>query len=437
MTKALQSEILEKLGITALNPMQLAALDAIDSHDEVVLLSPTGSGKTLAFLLPLAGQLKPNVAGVQALILTPTRELALQIESVFRKMGTSWKVNSAYGGHSMRTELNNFSEPPAVLVATPGRLTDHINRGSIDLSGVHMLVLDEFDKCLEMGFHEDLDFIISHLNGLEKKVLISATDLKELPAFTGITKPERLQFLLDAPSKLQLWKVLCPGSEKTDALIDLLCTLSPEPTLIFCNHRELVERISETLNATRIAAITFHGGMEQDERERALIRFRNGSAHYFVTTDLGSRGLDIPEIKHVIHFQLPINEEAFIHRNGRTARQQADGNAYLLLSQNEYLPPYMEDDIPELGLDHQAELPEPPEWITLYFSGGKKDKINKIDLVGFLSKVGELKQNEIGRIDVLDKSSYVAVAIDRAKEILPLIRDEKVKGKKLRIALSR
>lgn len=429
--------ILEKLGIAQLNPMQETMLQATEQKGDIVLLSPTGSGKTLGFLLPLVRSLDPEVTTLQALIITPTRELALQIESVFRKMGTPFGINTVYGGHSLRVEQNNFSGEPAVVIGTPGRLNDHLKRGNLDLRNVQTLVLDEFDKSLEMGFQDEMATLIRELPAVRQRLLISATNLEVIPEFTGITNPVRLEFGQDTTPRLTLQKVLSPDADKLETLLDLLCNLSPGRVMIFSNHRESTERISDFLSQSGIVNAVFHGGLEQDERERALIKFRNGSTFHLVTTDLAARGLDIPEISHVIHYQLPLTEDAFIHRNGRTARQTASGNAILLLTEKEQLPDYLPEEPELVKLDKYAPLPEEPQWVTLYFGGGKKDKINKMDIVGFLSKVGQLEKDDIGLVTVLDHSSFAAISVYRASETLPLIRNQKIKGKKPKIGLAR
>jgi ATP-dependent RNA helicase DeaD len=191
------------------------------------------------------------------------------------------------------------------------------------------------------------------------------------------------------------------------------------------------------MTSADIANVFFHGGLEQDERERSLIKFRNGSAHYLVTTDLAARGLDIPNIQHVIHYQLPHTEDVFIHRNGRTARQSATGNAYLVLAKTDRQPDYLTADIPELKLSEDCPLPAAPIWKTIYIGGGKKDKINKIDVVGFLSKIGQLKQDDIGLITVLDHSCLVAVKAKKANQVVAEIRDQKIKGKKVKMGIAR
>jgi ATP-dependent RNA helicase DeaD len=424
------------LQIAALNKMQIASIQTNIGEEDCVLLSPTGSGKTLAFLLPLLQRLDASAEFVQVLIVTPTRELAIQIEEVFRKLGTSFKVNSTYGGHSIKVEEKNFSKPPMVLVGTPGRICDHVNRGNLDISKVGVLILDEFDKSLEMGFQEEMGYIIDQLKSLQKRMLISATEMKEIPSFTGIRKPIILNFLTGHSEGLTLKLVISEDKDKLQCLFDLMCNNSCEPTIIFCNHRDAVERISEFLLEMGVVNTFFHGGLDQQERERAMIKFRNGSSNYLVTTDLAARGLDIPEIKYIIHYQLPVKEDGFIHRNGRTARMSATGTSFLLKSKGENLPDYIKAVPEQLLLIEDNALPKKPDWTTLYFSGGKKDKINKIDIVGFLSKKGNLEKGDLGLIIVQDFSSYAAVKRNKVGQVLEGIKNEKIKGKKLKIEIA-
>ena len=427
---------ISNLKIEALNEMQIASIEANKGKEDCVLLSPTGSGKTLAFLLPLLGHLKENVDYVQALIVTPSRELAIQIEEVFRSLGTSFKVNSTYGGHSIKVEENNFSQAPAVLVGTPGRICDHVNRGNLDISKVKTLVLDEFDKSLEMGFQEEMGYIVGELTSLQKRMLISATEMKEIPAFTGIIDPIQLNFLTGNSTGLTLKMVISEDKDKLQTLFDLLCQNTNESTIIFCNHRDTVERISEFLDEMGVVNSFFHGGLEQADRERTMIKFRNGSSNYLVTTDLAARGLDIPEIKYIIHYHMPPKEDAFTHRNGRTARMSATGTSFLLMSRDEQLPDYIQQKPEIVKLKDDNAMPKKPEWVTLYLSGGKKDKINKIDIVGFLSKKGKLEKFDLGLIIVQDFSSFAAVKRNKISTLLQDIQNEKVKGKKLKIEIA-
>ena len=429
---------LKNLKIASLNEMQKESIEVNKTQQDCVLLSPTGSGKTLAFLLPLLRFLDEKQNHVQALIITPTRELAIQIESVFRSLGTPFKVNATYGGHSMRVEENNFIQAPAVLVGTPGRICDHIQRGNLDLENVSTLILDEFDKSLEMGFHDQMEYILAYTKGLKKRMLVSATEMSEIPTFTGIKDSIEINYLVEKSDNLTLKMVVSNEKDKLQSLFDLICQNSNEPTIIFCNHREPVERVAEFLADLGIVVTFFHGGLEQSERERTLIKFRNGSSNYLVTTDLAARGLDIPEIKYIIHYHLPLTKDAFIHRNGRTARMSASGTSFLLVTKDEELPKYiLEQNIPVEVIKEESFLPKEPKWETLYMSGGKKDKINKIDIVGFLSKKGNLEKDDLGLIIVQDFTSYAAVNRKKIRQVLAAIKDEKIKGKKLKIGISR
>lgn len=431
-------KVLKNLKIASLNEMQIASVEALKDGGDVVLLSPTGSGKTLGFLLPILNRLDAKKTGIQALIIAPSRELALQIEQVFRLMGTGFKVNCCYGGHSMRVEKNNLEHPPAVLIGTPGRIGAHINGGIVETASIQALVLDEFDKALEMGYQKEMSHIIEHLKNLKIRILTSATKALEIPSFTGMGKVVELNFLSEAPSvNLKLMAVVSDGKDKLQALFGLICKLGNKPSLIFCNHRDAVERISDLLWDKGLIHGVFHGGLEQEDRERALIKFRNGSFRMLITTDLASRGLDIPEIENVIHYQLPPTENAFVHRNGRTARMHAQGNSYLVLAEDEQQPPYLKQSPIVEELPEKNILPENSEWETLYIASGKKDKINKMDIVGLLLQKGKLKKEELGLIEVLDHSSFAAVKRDKIERLVELIKNEKIKKKSVKMAIAR
>jgi len=432
-------EVLNNLKITALNDMQQASLKEFDKPNDLVILSPTGSGKTLAFLLPILSWLKQDVKGVQALILSPSRELSIQIESVFKSMGTPFKINACYGGHPFKTEQNNLSQAPAVLVGTPGRLADHIRRKSFDPSTVTLLILDEFDKALEFGFEKDMTSIIAECPSITKRILTSATKPAEISSFTGIKNPIELNYISASatPKGLSLLSVIADGHDKIEVLFKLLCSLSAGTALVFCNHRDAVDRISELLKAKGIKHGVFHGGLEQVERERALIKFRNGSHNILVTTDLAARGLDIPNIKHVVHYQLPLTEDAYIHRSGRTARMNEVGTAYLVLAEGETYPKYLKEKATVFHVDEVLTLPALPDWETLYISAGKKDKINKVDIVGLVLQKAALAKEDLGLIEVQDNASYVAIKRDKIQAVLTLIRNEKIKKQKVKMDIAR
>ena len=433
-------KVLANLHIEELNQIQLASQQAYNEVSDIVLLSATGSGKTIAFLLPLLNHLDKNVKKVQAMIIVPSRELAIQIENVFKSMGTDLKVTCCYGGHLRETEENNLVEPPALLVGTPGRLADHIRRGNIQTDAIEILILDEFDKSLELGFHEEMSFIIAKLRSLKKRVLTSATKSIEIPSFIGLSSPIYLNFLgektLDE-NQLTIQTLVSDGKDKLNTLFQLICLLGNRSMIIFCNHREAVERTSLWLKDKGIVNVYYHGAMEQQERDSALGKFRNGTSNILVTTDLASRGLDIPNIRYIIHYHLPGSEEIFIHRNGRTARMDASGTVIIILSPDEKLPVYLPGDVEQITLPENIELPEKPKWSTLFIAAGKKDKVNKIDIVGFLSKKGELKKEDIGLIDVKDFFSFVAVRKSKVGNTLELIKNEKIKNKKVKIEIAR
>lgn len=432
--------ILENLKISSLTPMQVVALEATKKPSDLVLLSPTGSGKTLGFLLPVLTRLEKEKTGVQTLILAPSRELALQIEQVFKQMGTGFKINCCYGGHSTKIERNNFAQPPTVLVGTPGRIAYHIRNSHFDTNTIHTLVLDEFDKALEFGFQDDMSFIIQALKKLQRRILTSATSMPSIPTFTGIQHPIELNFLQANTIQsidLTLKMVKAENRDKLDVLFALICKSQNKASLIFCNHRDAVERISKLLWEKGLDHGSYHGGMAQEDRERALIKFRNGSHRILITTDLASRGLDIPEIEIVIHYQLPTTESAFIHRNGRTARMNAKGIAYLLLTEGDHLPPFLKEN-PEIeNLPSKPQLPANTDWDTLYISAGKKDKINKMDIVGMLLQKGKLQKEELGSIEVLDHSAFAAVKREKIKSVVERVRHEKIKNKKVKIEISK
>jgi ATP-dependent RNA helicase DeaD len=434
-TEQLQ-DYLKNLDFESWNELQLNMLNIGDKN--TILLSKTGSGKTVGFILPLIKMVEKDNLDVQAMIIAPIRELAVQIEGVFRSMKTGLKITTCYGGHNIQVEQKSFIGKTQVIIGTPGRICDHINRGTLDLKKVKTLVIDEYDKCLEFGFYDQLAFITDELVQLKQVSLVSATELNEIPSFFPVQEFETLNFLSASKDpEFVKWNVPVNSDNKFQTLLNLLCSFNGEQAIVFCNFREATEKIVEVLNENDYAAVYYHGGMEQDERERSLLKFRNGSEHTLVCTDLGSRGLDIPEIKHVIHFQYPQSEQIFIHRNGRTARIQNKGNIYLMINSDEPTPDYVSIPDKKYSLSQRTSAPSKPEWVTLYFSGGKKNKINKIDLVGFLTQKGGLHKDEIGLITVLDFSSFLAVKRNRISHVLNAVKGQKIKGQKLKIDIAR
>ncbi len=433
------TKILSHFKIDSLNEMQTKTIAAIQKNNDLVLISPTGSGKTLAFLLPLVEILKSEKVGVQVLILVPSRELAIQIENVFKQMSTAFKINCCYGGHAIRIEKNNLQHPPAVLVGTPGRIAYHIRNGNVNVNNTETLILDEFDKSLDAGFEEEMSFIIQHLKTLKKRILTSATSLEEIPFFVGMKNKMDLDFTehhQQTNSDLQLKTVRAVGVDKLGALILLIGKLGSQSKIVFCNHRDAVERISGLLREKNVEHGIYHGGLDQIDREKVLIKLRNGSIQLLLTTDLASRGLDIPEIEAIIHYQLPTTEDVMIHRNGRTARMNANGTAYFLLEEKDHLPPFLKVTPEEETLPEKFIQPKPCAWKTLYIAAGKKDKINKMDIVGMLLQKGGLQKEELGKIEVLDHSAYAAIKSEKIEKTLGIIRNEKIKNRKIKMEIS-
>lgn len=424
------------LGFRSLMDIQHKSVDAFQKHTEIQLFSKTGSGKTLAFLLSILSKLDLDKKEVQAIILAPSRELCIQINDVFRSLKPGYKSTVCYGGHSMQEEKSSLSVAPAVVIGTPGRLSDHIDRNNLHLQHCSFLVIDEFDKCLEFGFNDDMSYITRQLLAIEYKMLVSATKMEEIPAFIELKNPFIIDNLKeDDEVDIQEHLVKYQG-DLIEGLEDLLNSFKHERAIVFCNYREVAQDVSNQLKGKGITSAYYHGGLDQDERERALIKFRHGSVTLLICTDLGSRGLDIPEINHVIHYQYPNSEEAFIHRKGRTARMSTSGNSYLFVRENTQLPLYIKRPSSEINIMPSADGAVKPEWETLYLSGGKKDKINKIDIVGFLSKKGNLNRGELGVVTVLDRASYAAIKSTKVKQVLTKIQYEKIKGKKLKIEIA-
>lgn len=426
-------KILEKLGIAELNEMQKEAVEAILHHrNDVIILSPTGSGKTLAYLLPLVQLLDEKDDSVQALVVVPGRELALQSDRVLKSMGAGLRSQSCYGGRAAMDEHKVLRQNrPQLVFGTPGRLNDHLDKGNIDAQHIKFLVIDEFDKCLEMGFHDEMARLVGKLPALQRRILLSATDAEQIPQFVEMGRTMRLDYLVEeepVSDRVEVYQVDSPEKDKLDTLRRLLMQLGDEQSIVFLNYRDSVERVDQYLREQGFVTSAFHGGLEQRQREDALYKFSNGSATVLVSTDLASRGLDIPQLDNVIHYHLPQNEEALIHRVGRTARWDKMGRTFFLVGPEEQL---QIEGIHSSAFTFQS-LPSSvvprPRMSTIYIGKGKKDKISKGDIVGFLCKIGGLTPQEIGRIDVNDRYAYAAISRPRLNALLKAVKGQKIKG---------
>ncbi len=428
-----QQKILEKLGIQELNPMQQEAQHVIHVHPETIVLSPTGTGKTLAFLLPVIANLDPKISEVQAVIIVPSRELAIQIEQVAREMGSGYKISAVYGGRAFAKDREDLKHSPALLVGTPGRIADHLRRGTFNESEIKTLILDEFDKSLEIGFEEEMSEIIAALPVLEKKILTSATQGVEIPAFVGIEKAVEVNYLDEAITALDVKAVISPKKDKLETLVATLSHIGNQPGIIFCNYKDTIQRVSDYLSSHKISHGCFYGGMEQKDRERALIKFRNGTHQLIIATDLAARGIDIPELKFIIHYQLPIHPEEFTHRNGRTARMHKKGTAYVLQWEDDVLPSFIEN--PTIEPLKEAPIPDPSPWETIFVSGGRKDKISKGDIAGLFCKQGKLNNDQLGIIELKKDCAFVAVKAAKVNQLIQFVDNTKLKKKKVRVRI--
>lgn len=434
-TKTILERLKERHDIVQLNEMQqlMAGTDA----NKLILLSPTGSGKTAAFAIRLLRYLSPSSGRLQAVILAPSRELVLQIADVIRPVAAGLKTVAFYGGHAMSDEVNSLSVIPDIIVATPGRLLDHITRGTVDVTGVKALVLDEYDKSLELGFLDEMRRITRRMRSLGLIILTSATRLAEMPQFLPMEGAETIDFTRNAErSRLQIVRVNSPERDKLATLADLLHSLPDGRAIVFVNHRESAERVFEFLKKKRFPVGLYHGGLEQRERQLAIDLFNNRTTPVLVSTDLGSRGLDIDDVNYVIHYHLPLSPESWTHRNGRTARMGASGTAFVIIAD--------EENIPEaVTWDHElypsgatpAEGGIRSNVATLYFNAGKKEKISRGDIAGFLIQKGGLTKDEVGKIVVNDHSAIAAVPRDKASGTLEAIAPYRLKNTKVRISL--
>jgi len=428
-----QQEILEKLNIYQLNDMQEEALSVIKNSVNTIILSPTGTGKTLAFLLPILERLDPTCEEVQALILVPSRELAIQIEQVIRNMGTGYKVNAVYGGRAMSKDKIELKHTPAILIGTPGRMSDHFVQERFSTEHIKTLVLDEFDKSLEVGFEEEMKEIIIELNNLDRRILTSATQGVKIPNFVKFQNSTVINYLNKEASKLAIKTVISPSGKRLKTLLDVIEHEGNEPGIIFCNLKDSIQEVSNFLSRNHISHGCFHGGMEQKDRERSLIKFRNGTFNVLLATDLAARGIDIPEIKYIIHYQLPFNANEFTHRNGRTARVNAKGTAYVLKEEKENFPDFIKKTT---TADISKKTPiKPNYWQTLFVSGGRKDKISKGDIAGLFFKQGNLNKDQLGIIELKQDCTFVAVPASEATKLVEALNNSRLKKKKVRVTV--
>lgn len=432
--------MLARLGISELSEMQKNADEVIRNNDNVVLLAPTGTGKTLAFLLPLLEGVK-DTEEVQALILSPTRELANQTYEVLGGLKSGLRGICLHGGRPAMEEhrVMNASKPQ-IVVGTPGRVNDHLDKENFNSNSIRILVIDEFDKMLELKFQDELSRIVSRLTNVKRTILVSATNAKEIPDFMDLSKhPVTLNYLGEGnaalPSSIRHFVVRSTQKDKLEALRLLLGKIEDEQAVVFVGYRESVERVGGFLREQGFVCSLFHGGLEQEDREKALYMFMAGAANILVSTDLSARGLDIPTLANVIHYHLPARAEDYMHRCGRTGRWERSGNSFILLGPEEKIPEFANVEFMDYPLEPPFAAPKVPLWAMLYIGKGKRDKLSKGDIVGFLCKQGGARAQEIGSIDVRERYSYVSVLRSKSRQILKQCTGEKIKKMSTKVEL--
>ena len=320
---------------------------------------------------------------------------------------------------------------PDVIVGTPGRVLDHIAKGNFDTAGIGLLVIDEFDKSLELGFHRQMQDILSVLPGVRRRILLSATDSPDIPDFVGVDNVCKLDFTGgdDYEGRIRQWVGRSPQKDKLRTLSDLLCCHGQETSMVFLGFRDAVGRVAEYLGGMGFTVSAFHGGMEQRDRERALFRFQCGASNILVCTDLAGRGLDIEGVDNIVHYHLPVNRETLVHRNGRTARWDREGQSFLIVGPEERVPDFA-GDWDEALVSGRVAVPSKSRWEVLYIGRGKRDKVNRVDVVGFLCKTGGLEREQLGMVKVFPSWCFAAVERSAVRDVLNRVRGQKIKGQK-------
>ena len=349
-------------------------------------------------------------------------------------MGTGFKVNAVYGGRKIAKDKIELKHTPAVLIGTPGRILDHFDKDRFSKKSIKTLVLDEFDRCLDNGFSIEMKGIIEYLQNINKRILTSATQDIEIPKYVRFNKPETINYLKDKKAvKLEVKTVISPTSNKSKTLLDLILFIGNDQGIVFCNLKENIKSLSSFLKKNKINHSCFSSEMDQHHRERALIKFRNGTSQILLATDLAARGIDIPELKHIIHYDLPFSFQEYTHRNGRTARVNTKGTAYVIKWEKENFPEYIKN--PNRLVITEKTLRKPQYWETLFISGGRKDKISKGDIAGLFFKQGEINKDQLGTIELKQDCAFVAVPITIANQLVEKLNNTRLKKKKVRITI--
>lgn len=438
---------LKSLDYLNMTSVQAQSLPDILKGNDVLAQAKTGSGKTAAFGIGVLHNLNIKIYLTQALVLCPTRELADQISKEFRRLARTLpniKILTLCGGKPMTPQLASLDHAPHIAVGTPGRILKHLQKGSLKLDKLKVLVLDEADRMLDMGFHDDIMRIINKVPKQRQTLLFSATypdKIEEISANIQNNPMDiRVESLHDNKKIKQVFYDI-GNKEKIDSIIQLLQYYHPESSVIFCNRKQQCRELAEILWQHGFHARALHGDLDQKERDSVLVQFANKSSSILVATDVAARGLDIKDLHAVFNFDLAIDPEVHIHRIGRTGRVDNEGLAislFLPSEQNnvEAIEKYQNNPVEInhiLYLKKQNNIKQSPVMVTLSIHGGRKSKIRAGDILGALTANNRMSSQHIGKIDIFDTISYAAIEITSAKLALDILSNGKIKGRQYKV----
>lgn len=442
-----QLDNLAQMGYQHMTPIQKEALPLGLGGVDLIAQAKTGSGKTAAFGLPMLNKIAVNELAVQGLVICPTRELSNQVAEELRRLARfqqNIKIVVLCGGVPAKPQVASLQSGAHIVVGTPGRIKDHLQKDNLDISDIATLVLDEADRMLEMGFKEEMVDIIGYTPHTRQTMLFSATFPEDIDDISRRFQKNPMQIAVEAHHDLETIEqqfYMTHHKDKFDSLVRLISVNDLEHAMIFCNTKNLVKEVFNHLNHKGFSAVSLHGDMEQREREQTLIQFKHHSTNLLVATDVAARGLDIEALPAVINFELPHNLETYTHRIGRTGRAGLEGKAITLFTEKER---YKLDNLSNYqghALEYESieRLPQgrhsrvTPQYVTLYISGGRKNKVRRGDILGAITKNLGIEGKHVGKIDVVDHSSYVAIERGYEAEVVKGLNQSKIKGRKFKV----
>ncbi len=439
---------IQSLGYEKMTPIQAQALPPILEGKDLLAQAKTGSGKTAAFAIGLLNHLDIKKYQTQALVLCPTRELADQVSKEIRRLARAipnTKILTLCGGKPIAPQLASLEHSPHIVVGTPGRILKHLlDKQSLNLSDLKILVLDEADRMLDMGFHEDIMNIIHNTPKKRQTLLFSATYPDEIRKISDEIQTDPIELRLQSShseSKIEQIFYEVEKGERTQTLISILHHFKPESTVVFCNRKQQAQELAESLWHEGFHALALHGDLEQKDRDRVLVQFSNKSSSILIATDVASRGIDIKDLTAVVNFELSPDPEIHVHRIGRTGRADNKGIAISLFIASEshkvnrieeYLKTTFTIAKPDT-LKRKENFRLSPPMATISINGGRKNKVRAGDILGALTANTDLQGKQIGKIDLFDTFSYVAVERSVAKQAVRTLSEGKIKGRKFKV----